>query len=77
MTQHFTEKELVKIKEAYEASLMTIEKVIGVGVGPCSNGGLCIKVYVSELTPEVKASIPADLDGATVEIEVTGNVSIF
>ena len=76
MPRHFTEIDLLRIKEAHESDLMAIENVVGVGIGPCSIGGLCIKVYVTELTSEVKASVPANLDGAMVEIEVTGSISI-
>jgi hypothetical protein len=73
-----TEGELLRIKRSHEGSLMAIEDVVGVGVGPCSSGGgLCLKVYASRLTPPLRDRVPATLEGARVEIEVIGDVSAF
>ncbi|MBI4321693.1 MAG: hypothetical protein HY675_24630 [Chloroflexi bacterium] len=55
---------------------MAVEDVVGVGVGICSVGaGLCLKVYVSKLTPQIEDRVPATLEGARVEVEVVGDIS--
>ncbi|MBI3969809.1 MAG: hypothetical protein HY332_00850 [Chloroflexi bacterium] len=36
-----------------------------------------IKVYVSELTPSLRARVPADLDGYPVRLEVSGEFQAF
>ncbi len=58
----------------YEDQLMSIEGVVGVGIGETSTGEPCIKVYVIEKTPELEEVIPKELEGYTVEIEEVGEV---
>jgi hypothetical protein len=77
MPRQLTEREILELKQAQESSLMAIDNVTGVGVGPCADGELCIKVYVSELTPGLQDQIPTQLDGVKVEIEVIGSTGIF
>lgn len=45
--------------------------MVGTGVGLCE-GDPCIKVFVSERTPEVEREIPGEVEGYTVRVEVTG-----
>jgi len=50
---------------------MAIPGVVGTGIGECS-GELCIVVYVSEESAEIRDAIPAKVEGYPVRIEVTG-----
>lgn len=58
-------------KERHETELMTIDGVVGVGIGECE-GRPCVKVFLEEASPEVKRHIPTELDGFKVDVEVTG-----
>jgi len=60
------------VKARYESPLMSIPGVIGVGVGECDKIP-CIKVYLEEETLESK-SIPKQLEGFKVDVEVTGPI---
>jgi hypothetical protein len=60
-----------QVKEKYESELMAINGVVGVGIGECE-GKPCIKVYLENDSPDLKARIPAQLDGFKVDTEVTG-----
>ncbi len=51
--------------------LMAMSGVVGTAQGLC-DGKPCIKVYVAELTPEVKKKIPKNLEGYAAEVEATG-----
>ncbi len=53
--------------------LMAIPGVVGVGQGLCDRAP-CIKVLVTEKTPEIERSIPESLDGYSVEITVSGRI---
>jgi hypothetical protein len=77
MPRQLTEREILELKQTQESSLMAIDKVTGVGVGPGADGELCIKVYVSELTPGWRDRIPTQINGVKVEIEVIGSTEIF
>ncbi len=63
-----------KVKEKYEAQLMSHNGVVGVGIGERPGGKLCIKVYVKEFLPEIVKEIPQKLEGFRVEIEQTGEI---
>jgi len=52
---------------------MSLPGVVGTGIG-LSHGTRCIRVMVTESTPEVSQRIPPDIDGYRVEIVVTGRV---
>jgi hypothetical protein len=53
--------------------LMSIPGVVGVGQALC-DGRPCIRLYLSERTPEVERRIPAELDGYAVDTIVTGRI---
>ena len=62
-----------EVKEKYESEVMAIPGVTGIGVGnDDQSAGLAIKVYVERLTPELRARIPAELEGYPVTAETTG-----
>lgn len=61
---------------AHSDSLMRIPGVIGTAIGLCADNDPtpCIKVLVVRSTPEVRRTIPRELDGWRVVIEETGVV---
>jgi hypothetical protein len=62
-----------KVKEQYESALMTIEGILGVGIGNCE-GKACIKVYAERESITLKKKIPKQLGGFKVELEVLGPI---
>ncbi len=54
--------------------LMSIPGVIGVGEGALDDGTPCLLVLVVESNPDIQKSIPADIGGVPVKIEVTGEI---
>ncbi|MCH8956276.1 hypothetical protein IIA28_13310 [candidate division KSB1 bacterium] len=51
--------------------LMSLPGVVGVAQSLCDNKD-CIRIYVTQKSPELEQKIPKELDGYPVEIEVTG-----
>ena len=54
--------------------LMAIPGVTGIGQGE-SGGRQVIIIMVKELTPELKAKLPKQLDGFAVRVDVIGEVN--
>ena len=65
-----------QVKEKYESELMAIDGVVGVGIGECE-GKPCMKVFLENDSPELKARIPKQLDGFKVDTEVTGPIEVL
>ena len=66
------ERSITEVQEAHTPEWMEVSGVVGTGVGLCE-GDPCIKVFVSERTPEVDDEIPGEVEGYTVQVEVTGS----
>jgi len=67
-----------QIRNKYEAEIMAIPGVTGIGIGTGTRrSGLAIKVYVERVTPELKARIPTELEGFPVIMEATGELQAF
>jgi hypothetical protein len=62
-----------EVLQAHTAHLMSIEGVVGTGLGAVE-GEPCILVLVSEETPALKAAIPASIEGYPVRIQEVGDV---
>lgn len=56
--------------------LMSLSGVVGTAQSLCEEQP-CIKVYVTEKTPELEQKIPDTLDGYPVVIEETGKFRTF
>lgn len=65
-----------EVLSKHHDELMSIEGVTGVGETE-SQGQPAISIMVKQLTPELKAKLPRDLDGVPVKIDVTGEVDAF
>lgn len=72
-----------QVKEKLLEKLMTIEGVVGGGIGICkvewekvpqTIDHLCIKVYLEKDSPELRKKIPSQFEGFKVDIEVTGPI---
>lgn len=68
-----TTKTATEVLEEHAQELMSIPGVVGIAQGLC-NGKPCIKVYISEKTPEVSEKVPPFLEGYPVMVEETGKI---
>lgn len=68
--------EVDEVLSRHHDELMSIEGVMGVGETE-NQGQPAISIMVKQLTPELKAKLPRDLDGVPVKIDVTGEVDAF
>ena len=66
-------KRIEKVLKHHTDHLMSIEGVVGTGIGEFE-GQPCIKVLVVEKTAELVKKIPKDLEGYIVVIEETGEI---
>ena len=64
-------KTIEQVLKEHTEELMALPGVVGVAQSLC-DGQDCIKVYVVQMTPELKQKIPDELAGYQVDIEVTG-----
>jgi len=64
------------VKERYEAQIMHLKDVIGVGIG-LRNRRRCIVVYVKRMSSELADSIPKKIEGFQVCIEETGELKAW
>ncbi len=62
---------LTKTLNMHSPKLMEIPGVVGTGQGEVANSP-CIKVFVENLTPELKEKIPETIENYPVIIEETG-----
>src|SRR5215208_1730280 len=62
-----------QVKARHEGELFAVPGVVGVGIGRAADTGeVVIRVYVSQLTEQVRQAIPDQLEGIRVEIAETG-----
>ncbi|AEA47435.1 hypothetical protein [Archaeoglobus veneficus] len=62
------------IRSKYEEELLSIEGVVGVGIGEAADKKPCIKVYVVKIDEKLKKTIPSELEGFPVELEEVGEI---
>ncbi len=66
------DKDIMTVVDEHAPRLIDIEGVVGVAVGELPTGELCVRIYVIEMTDELRAQLPSRLDGHPVDIEVSG-----
>lgn len=66
-----------KIKKKYEKTWIAIDGVIGVGIGRTSAGAIGIIVSVKEHSETIRQKIPESVEGVSVEVRFTGDVTIL
>lgn len=64
------------VLDRHRDKLMETPGVVGVGIGE-SQGIPVIIVMVDQLTPELKSRLPEKIEGFTVKVEVTGEITAF
>jgi hypothetical protein len=65
---------IMRVMDKHVDELMAHAGVVGVAVGMTAAHVPCIQVLVIDLTDELRDSIPAEIEGHPVIIEVTGEI---
>jgi hypothetical protein len=63
-----------EVKARHEAQLMARPGVVAVGIGSGPDGKPAIIVSLDRERPEVRASVPAEIEGYAVRVQVIGPV---
>lgn len=71
MSKPMTEAQAGEIADRHAPRIMRIRGVESVGVSRRA-GRLCLLVQVSDPEPEIRARIPAEVEGLPVRVEVGG-----
>ena len=66
-------KTIQQVLAAHTDSLMALPGVVGTAVGLC-DGVACIRVFLADSSAAARAKIPAQLEGYSVKVEVTGPI---
>jgi hypothetical protein len=67
------DKTIESVLQEHTDALMAIPGVVGTAQSEC-DGAPCIKVYVAEMTNELRSRIPPTIEGYTVSIQETGPI---
>lgn len=67
-------EDIEKVRARCESQWMSLEGVVGVGIGESRQGKPMIIVYVEAITEELKKAIPTSVDGFDVTVEETGDI---
>jgi len=65
-------KSIEEVLKNHTKKLMSMPGVVGTAQALC-NSQPCIKVYVSQLTQELKKQIPKTLEGYKIDVQETGS----
>lgn len=65
------EKPIAQVLKEHTDRLMALPGVVGTAQGLCGQYP-CLKIYVTQLTEELRRKIPQRLEGYQVDIEETG-----
>ena len=68
------EKTIEQALADHTDSLMSLPGVVGTAQGLC-DGQPCIKVFIVKKTPELLRQIPAEIEGYTIAVEETGEIT--
>ena len=66
-----TQQTIEEVLAGHTEEWMSVPGVVGTGVGAC-DGEPCIKVFVARLTDELSQTLPNQVEGFVVRLEVTG-----
>src|SRR5207302_1987617 len=72
-TRAVTSKTIEAVLAAHTDSLMALPGVVGTAIGLC-DGVPCIRVFLADSSAAARGRIPAQLDGYSVKVEVTGPI---
>jgi hypothetical protein len=65
-----------EVQAEHQKRLTAIPGVVGMGQG-LKEGKPCFRVYVTKLTPELSAKIPATIEGYPVVVKETGPIKAY
>jgi len=68
-----TSKTIREVLAAHTDTLMALPGVVGTAVG-LRDGVACIRVFLADSSAAARGSIPAQLEGYPVKVEVTGPI---
>lgn len=66
------QQKIREIKKKYEEEWLSIQDVVGVGIGILDDENMGIIVSVVKLESHVTSKIPAEIEGVKIEIRETG-----
>ena len=66
------QKKIQEIKKKYEQQWLSIQDVVGVGIGILDDKNMWIIVSVVKLESQVASKIPNEIEGVKIEIRETG-----
>lgn len=66
------ERDIKTVMEEHTGDWMNLPGVVGVAIAQLDDGTPCIRVFVTEITDEIREAVPEVIEGHPVEIEVTG-----
>jgi hypothetical protein len=68
-------RDINDVLRAHDQELLAINGVVGVYVGLLDDGKTqCLKVMVAAKSAEIERSIPKNIEGFPVSVEVTGEI---
>ncbi|MEJ2635480.1 MAG: hypothetical protein P8184_09325 [Calditrichia bacterium] len=65
-------EKIKEVKQNYQQSWMSIKGVVGVGIGPTSDGSVGLIISVKENAAKIRKRIPVKIEEVTVDIQETG-----
>ncbi len=65
---------LQEIKAKYEQQIIETPRVVPMGIGKDADGKIAIIIGIEHESEKIRAALPEELDGYTVEVQVTGPV---
>jgi hypothetical protein len=66
------QQKIREVKRKYEQEWLSIEGVVGVGIGILADKNLGIMISVTKLNELISKKIPAEVEGIKLEIRETG-----
>ncbi len=66
-----------KVRKKHEDVLLSLDGVVGVGIGLSAENKPCIKVSLTKLTPKRAKLIPKELERIRVEVEEVGEIIAY
>lgn len=66
------QRKIREIKKKYEEEWLSIQDVVGVGIGILDDENMGIIVSVVKLESHVTSKIPTEIEGVRIEIRETG-----
>jgi hypothetical protein len=66
--------DIMTVVDVHAPQLMEIAGVTAVAVGATDSGDPCVRIYVETLTDDLRARLPATLEGWPVEVRESGEI---